>query len=252
MEHIAPQWWQAAGRQSEVSLSRQSGYVRDEANQNRGLSEEGILSRLKRRSARAPPIPWVVRSPRLHPLHVDRAADVLVVFGCAQPTALTRRCAGLSAGRLGTVALTPLVARVWIKACLTRLTRAFSDGTSHWPASPQAHDRYIAVSREENDEENASRSRQQQTEDADAYHMDGKRRHRLYDTFNLTAGEQFQVAADSSHQVRIGLWVTAPQTRTNHLAWTEPARDPVGKRPTCSSCCSIMAIAIRQWLKKYP
>jgi hypothetical protein len=46
MEKIAPPWWQAAGRQREVSLSRQSGYVREEANQTRGLSEAGILSRL--------------------------------------------------------------------------------------------------------------------------------------------------------------------------------------------------------------
>jgi hypothetical protein len=76
------------------------------------------------------------------------------------------------------------------------LTLAFSDVTSHWPASPQANDLYSAVWREENDEENAGQSRQKKTEEADAYHMWGRRQHRLYDTFTLTAGEQYQVAAD--------------------------------------------------------
>jgi hypothetical protein len=43
MEKIAPQLVPAAGRQRDVSLSRPAGEVCDEANQNRGLSAEGIL-----------------------------------------------------------------------------------------------------------------------------------------------------------------------------------------------------------------
>jgi hypothetical protein len=62
------------------------------------------------------------------------------------------------------------------------------------------------VSREENDEENASRSRQTQTEDAEADHMEGTRRHRLDDAFNLTAGEQFQVAADTGEGAKGPRW----------------------------------------------
>jgi hypothetical protein len=84
----------------------------------------------------------------------------------------------------------------------TMLTLAFSDVTSHWPASPQANDLYSAVWREENDAENAGRSRLKKTEEADAYRMWGRRQHRLYDNFTLTAGEQFQVAADTMPNVQ--------------------------------------------------
>jgi hypothetical protein len=65
--------------------------------------------------------------------------EVRAVFGFAQPTALAGCFAGLSALRLGTVALTPQVTGVWMKECLTVLTFVLSDVTYHWPASPQAN-----------------------------------------------------------------------------------------------------------------
>jgi len=84
---------------------------------------------------------------------MGRAAEVILVFGLAQPTTLTGRFAGLSTWRLRTVVLAPNIARVRIKACLTVLTRALSGWTYHWPASPQVNDLHIAVWKEENGEE---------------------------------------------------------------------------------------------------
>ena len=43
METIASQLLQAAGRHGDVILERQSGAVRDEANHNSRVYEEGIL-----------------------------------------------------------------------------------------------------------------------------------------------------------------------------------------------------------------
>jgi hypothetical protein len=75
-------------------------------------------------------------APLPYPFHMGRAAEVVSVFGFAQPTTLTGRFAGLSAWRLSTVVLAPNVTVVWIKECLTVLTPALSEVTYHWPPSP--------------------------------------------------------------------------------------------------------------------
>jgi len=42
-QNIVPQLLQPAGRHGDVLLEREAGEVRDKANENRGLHEEGIL-----------------------------------------------------------------------------------------------------------------------------------------------------------------------------------------------------------------
>ena len=46
MEHIAPHWLQAAGRQGDVIVERPSGQVCDEPHPNSRWHEEGIVSRV--------------------------------------------------------------------------------------------------------------------------------------------------------------------------------------------------------------
>jgi hypothetical protein len=178
MQHSVPQVVQAAGRQGAVLLARHSGEVSDDANANSRVHEEGIverrrrstlftrvllkrweragcLERLVRLRGRASPRPRVGLAPLPHPFHMGRTAEGVVVFGCAPPTTLTGRCAGLSTWRRRTGVLAPNMARVRIKACRTVLTRARAGWTDHWPASPQVNDRHIAAWTEANGEEKA-------------------------------------------------------------------------------------------------
>jgi hypothetical protein len=130
----------------------------------------------------------MVLAPLPHAFNMVRATEVIAVFGFVQPPVLARRFAGLAAWTLGTVVLMPQVTVVRMKECLTVLTLALSDVTSHWPASPQANDLDLAAWREENAEENAGRRRAKKTEEVDASHRWGRRRHGLHDNFTLTAG----------------------------------------------------------------
>jgi len=50
--------------------------------------------------------------PRPHPLHVLRAAEVILVLRFAEPAALTRRLAGRPTGSLRTVLLTSAIAHI--------------------------------------------------------------------------------------------------------------------------------------------
>ena len=133
----------------------------------------------------------MVLAPLPHAFNMGRVTEVIAVLGFAEPTTLACCFAGLAAWQLCTVVLPPRVTGVRIKECLTVLTRALSGVTYHGPASPQAHDLYRVVWREENAEENVGPSRQKKTEEADSYHMTGRRRNGLNNNFNLTAGEQF-------------------------------------------------------------
>jgi hypothetical protein len=95
--------------------------------------------------------------------------EVITVARLVQPAALTGRFAGLAARWRRTVVLAPGAARVRIKEGLTVLTLALGEWTSHWPASPQANDRHIAVWKEENGAKQAGRRRSKKTEEADKY-----------------------------------------------------------------------------------
>src|SRR5215510_11924773 len=87
---------------------------------------------------------------RPHPLHMGRAAKVITIVGFAEPPPLTGRFAGSPAGWLGTVVLPSHIAGVRIKESPTVLALALSHRTCHGPASPQVHDRPMAVWLEEN------------------------------------------------------------------------------------------------------
>jgi hypothetical protein len=104
-------------------------------------------------------------APLPHPFHMRGAAEVVAVGGFVQPTALTSGFAGLAAGRLRTIALPPNIAGIRIKECLTMLALAFSDVTSHGPASPQVHDRHVAGWKEEHGEENGRGRREKKNEE---------------------------------------------------------------------------------------
>ena len=82
----------------------------------------------------------MILSPLLDALHMIGTAEVIAIFGFVQPSALTLGLTGLSALRLGTVALVSHIAVVGNEEDLTVLTLAFSDGVSHGPESPQAYD----------------------------------------------------------------------------------------------------------------
>ena len=139
----------------------------------------------------------MVLAPLPHPFHMGKAAEVVLVFGFAQPTPLTSGFAGLSTWWLRTVVLAPNVAGVRIKECLTVLTLALSEVTYHWPESPQVNDRRVAAWREENTEENGKpKTAEENGEETDKYHMWGRRRNGLHDNFNLAVYVQFLVAAD--------------------------------------------------------
>src|SRR5712691_10272640 len=101
----------------------------------------------------ASPVPWVGLSPLPDALDMGGTTEVITVVGVSQPPALTGRFAGLAARWRRTGALAPGAARVRIKEGLAMLTLALGEWTSHGPVSPQAHNRNVAASREENAEE---------------------------------------------------------------------------------------------------
>jgi hypothetical protein len=139
----------------------------------------------------------MVLAPLSHPFHMGRAAEVVLVFGFAQPTPLAGGFAGLSTWRLRTGVLAPTIAGVRSKEYLTVLTRALSDVTSHWPESPQVNDRRVVAWREENTEEKGEpKTAEEDGEETEKYPMWGRRRNGLHDNFNLAVYVQFLVAAD--------------------------------------------------------
>jgi len=149
----------------------------------------------------------MVLAPLPHPFHMGKAAEVVLVFGFAQPTPLTSGFAGLSTWWLRTVVLAPNVAGVRIKECLTVLTLALSEVTYHWPESPQVNDRRVAAWREENTEEKGKpKTAEENGEETDKYHMWGRRRNGLHDNFNLAVYVQFLVAADTNHTITQESW----------------------------------------------
>ena len=140
----------------------------------------------------------MVLAPLPHPFHMGRAAEVVVVFGCAQPTPLAGGFAGLSTWRLRTGVLAPNIAGVRSKKDLAVLTLALSEVMSHWPESPQVNDRRVVAWREENTEEKGEpKTAEEDGEETDKYHMWGRRRNGLHDNFNLAVYVQFQVTADT-------------------------------------------------------
>jgi hypothetical protein len=93
--------------------------------------------------------------------------EVVTVFGFAPPSLLTGGFAGLAAGGLGTVALTPQVASVGIKEHFAVLTLALSDVTDHGPQSPQVHDQRGVGWTEEYGEEKTAGRRVKKTEEGE-------------------------------------------------------------------------------------
>ena len=174
-EHVASQWLQPAGGRGDVLVSRQAGAMREKTNDHSrwctdGILErlglpivrlwlwskggwcEGILERLRWTSGVTPPGARVRLTPLPYALDLGRACEVITVRGLVQPAALAGGCAGVAARRRGAGALASGAARVGIKAGLTRLTRALTQWTSHWSASPQANDQGIGAWKEENGE----------------------------------------------------------------------------------------------------
>jgi hypothetical protein len=100
---------------------------------------------------------------------------VIAIFGFLQPPVLAVRFAGLSAGRLGTIALTPHVAVIGIKESLAVQTLACSDVTSHWPASPQVNDLHITAWKEEDWEDKAEGRGEKTREEVEKYQRSGKK-----------------------------------------------------------------------------
>ena len=119
-------------------------------------------------------------------LDLGRACEVIAVGWLVEPATLAGGLAGLAARGLGAVALAPGAARVGIKEGLTVLTLAFAEWTSHWPASPQAHDPKIAAWKEENGGKKAAaeedRRRRKKGMNIQFF---GKKKARPNDHFNL-------------------------------------------------------------------
>jgi len=135
-------------------------------------------------------------SPLLDALDMIGASEVIAIFGFVLPSALTVGLTGLSALRLGTVALVSHIAVVGNEEDLAVLTLAFSDGVSHGPESPQAYDRGDRGGREADGKENRTRRRSKK---GDGDYMLGKKTERP----NL--------------QFYMGGWKSVSERRSQHI-----------------------------------
>jgi hypothetical protein len=87
---------------------------------------------------------------------VGWACEGIAVRRCVQPAPLAGDCAGLAARGLRAVALASGATGVGSKEGLTILPRALTQGTSHGPASPQAHAPGSGMWKEENGAEKSA------------------------------------------------------------------------------------------------